>query len=659
VRTFCLGEPYNLRGGHGTGRRSWLSQDEASSQTAASSRLAMAACVLVRAIHHEYASMVHARTESHSDGSDSPGDSDEGQQRQVRIGVDMGPAHWSVAAQGRERLASGAVVRAALRVAELALPATTLVTSVVSQEAMASFTLTMLHDAVIDATRVRLHLLGAPWSDAGIAAECGASRRRASLASRSDMSSVGHQVLAADMTSLNTVSWQRHDRDVDGDGHHHELPPSIVSTAHRSRLFSSLVAADDDAERDLETQFSCLWGWRFVNSEELEAEFLAQECRGPARFVPTAIMIFLSVFSLLWTVVDSTHGSSAEGWACAATAVFIAVVTYPLAQPPALGQKRLVALLLLANLQAVVLIVMQRYVLGDHRGPMAVYLFDFISIAIAGAMIWLPSVFPVALVVVMLGALGQVHEGGPRTDRTIPFCFWGLTFAAVLANVMRAWNRRLFAEVTAARNSAERWRAARGRLRAMFADAMPAVIAARIVNAGTRSMLARRSTVSSEAWLDSTYREPQAIVLVLELETPARWATRVVACDDGGNCSDTLPDDVIAVRRTCESLEAFCRSAVGLEGGLHWTTAGATWIVTAMRTDRKTGATPAAQRRLLADAASAVSAALPFDVTLLSGVGQGLLEGRLLGDDDRRYELVGAAVDDAVACLAAGTAHLL
>jgi hypothetical protein len=279
-----------------------------------------------------------------------------------------------------------------------------------------------------------------------------------------------------------------------------------TSVARGASVFDGLLAAD---ARLVTYRYHWAFGWLFKNPE-LESEYRAQECRGSARYMPAAASVALCVVVLAWLLSSGLGSMSAVTWATWSGALVTSAAMCATARPYALGQRRLVLLHVMLRLCIVLLGLSVKYN-RDLLNPMALYFVHYAMPVANVCLLWLPSCLPMLLIwffeMIWIAPFSPRETVAKHVGDTGKFellvvlgsCVGGFAVALVL----RARNRALFADRTAALRSAERWAAARVQLQKEFQRVVPAPVARRIVAAGTAACAGRRqSTVSTSSTFD-------------------------------------------------------------------------------------------------------------------------------------------------------------
>jgi hypothetical protein len=521
------------------------------------------------------------------------------------VGIDTGEA--SVV---KDTVVTGRPVRSAVRLSELVLAGTTLVSERVQQAAVGAYTLTRMLNTVLEGQRTELYLLGMAWSDDGILAET--RLKRVLRASTLPLEESSNEVVSADAPSSLSLS----------------DPPTSV--ARGASVFDGLLAAD---AQPVTYRYHWAFGWLFED-QELESEYRAQECRGSARYMPAAAAVALCVVVLAWLLSSDLGSMSAVSWATWFGALVTSASMCATARPFALGQRRLVLLHVMLRLCIVLLGLSVKYN-HDLLNPMALYFVHYAMPVANVCLLWLPSCLPMLTIwffeVLWIAPFSPRETVAKHVADTGKFellvvlssCVGGFAIALVL----RARNRTLFADRTAALRSAERWAAARVQLQKEFQRVVPAPVARRIVAAGTAAGAARwQSTVSTSSTFDYDFATETAAVLAVELH-------RSDSCDVDGSAVAALD---AALQQACwDGALTLCRSA-------------ATFLIVSFDDTE-----PLCERvEALTRVAQAVTR-LPElgECVVLTGIGRGTAEGTLCGMNARCYEVTGGAVVESVANL--------
>jgi hypothetical protein len=578
-----------------------LSTDDESPSQGASE----AACLFARALHRMAVNLM-------PDSSGLTLQSAAASEVKLRVGVSAGPLHLTGDASGT--IVTGRSVKAALRLCDLALPGSTLIGGEVRGLAAGTFTTTLLHETVLDGRRAALHLLGMPWSDAGLLWE---------------------------------ATLQRRLRVVDG-ASTDDLPELPTSSASVGGAFEDL-ADEAQAESTVEFRWSWLFGWYFVDAE-VEDEFRSQECRGPARLFPAAVTVGVCFVVMGWYLSSGLEALKPLCWVTWGAATVLAFATIPVAWPLRLGQRRMLVLQLLLHL-CVMLLSISLHFLDDYHNPMKLYMIAVWSFSFIAGVVWIPSALPV--LVIEVAELSCCVVAAPDTLFANKHYYFvtvtSIVLTVLIMQTVRCRNRWLFADSLAAHRSRETWLAARDQLERAFQRIVPAEVARRVVAAGTRSLVeAKEGRVHDGSQNDSGSNNSNA----------SQWlrfdiylgAATVLALET--DRADGEFDDDDCEEATCivnAQLTACCTA----RDGMLWCMAGTTWLLVALR-DEDNSAT-----KFLTDAAKDIEDAMrSIGYAVVTGIGRGRLSGDLVGHRSRRYEVCGDAVTTGLASMADGTAHL-
>jgi hypothetical protein len=603
--------------------------------------IAAVACATARLLHREMAAWRPPSDEC-AESEVAPGNSlDESPAVHLRIGIHSGVL-WSTAdATPLTQVAGvpgavsslpfalfGPALRVALRLSELTLPGTSLISDVLFTEAAGVYALTRLHDTVVEGRRMQLHLVGMPWCDRGLHLEAAARRQ---LRSRR----------AGQRPAFIT-----------GSGGHTDDIPTLLATKRMDELGTEKFNQMLDADKMLvEFRWSWLFGWYFVDAE-VEDEFRSQECRGIHRFVPVVACVVSAITCGAWQLSGGTGPMNHWTWLALAAVlvgcVFLAIV----ARPEALGQSRLLVLWCAVRLLIVAPLALALYSLHDYSNPMQIYQVEFTSMIFSSTIIWVPSIAPSVLIIfVELATL----TCSSRDTRLSPFLWIAVTFTSLLRIlVVRQRNRWLLADVVAARRCYERWRSARGELCDQFARLLPFSVALRLVEIGTRAVIPNASPSASfeASKLSKITPLPSAryalhlsetVVLAVQLDVPpAKLHAANAAADELEEAAITL-----AVAAALSDFSA-------IHSGMSLFTTGDVWLVVSVDDSQ-----PLDSRRslllALVDTIGSNDVLRRSGYHACVGLATGCADGDLCGDNGaRHYEITGDAVIRALKQLVRG-----
>jgi hypothetical protein len=531
------------------------------------------------------------------------------QNTKLRIGISAGSLRWAAGV-----LLSRPTVERSIRLCDLALPGSTLIGNEVRGLAAGTFTTTLLHETVLDGRRAALHLLGMPWSDAGLLWEATLQRRLRVV----DGASTG------------------------------DLPELPTSSGSVGGAFEDL-ADEAQAESTVEFRWSWLFGWYFVDAE-VEDEFRSQECRGPARLFPAAVTVGVCFVVMGWYLSSGLEALKPLCWVTWGAATVLAFATIPVAWPLRLGQRRMVVLTALIIACAFLLSLSLRF-LDDYHNPMRLYMVSTWAYALFIGIAWLPSCLPAPLIIFI--EIACCKYAAPRilwVDNQRYFVpLMSITYMALIMQAVRCRNRWLFADSLAARRSRETWLAARDQLERAFQRIVPAEVARRVVTEGTTSIVKTRRAQSI------TVTNGMRGVEDIPEKTTSQWLRFDIHLDSSAvlamqiNRADDEFHDDDCEEATCivnAQLTACCTA----RDGMLWCMAGTTWLLVALR-DEDNSAT-----KFLTDAAKDIEDAMrSIGYAVVTGIGRGRLSGDLVGHRSRRYEVCGEAVAIAMASMAEGT----
>jgi hypothetical protein len=646
-------------------------------------RPAMDACALARCVQTSIVTRLHSRS---TDNGRSSEDFDD---VKLRIGVARGEVRAHMPAgehMYRDLIVVGDPVRVAMRLAEFAMPGTVLTNDATRNAASAAYAFTAMNDMMIEGTRLNLYLLGMPWTDEAHSVEDYVTFRTQSqppspayspIASgrTSTLAPTLHRLPAftrfVTEASKNAPSAGR--RDVGNPLQANAPVPAGVA----ENFFTELVEKDKEKPT---LRWSWFFGWYFLDPV-VEDEFRAQECRGTSRFVCCGALVLFCFNTIGWLITDADAIPPAA-WACCVFALLLSFATFFVARPPRLGQRRLLLLTLGLARPAILLLTVAMILHGNPANPMKLYLSRFVTHIGNALSTWLPSALPL----VALSIMRTLTQFAVAVLLGFEFPSWvyilqlevfGLLVSMAFYQTLRLRNRWLFSAKVTARSSAERWMAARDRLRTTFTKVMPEIVARRIVALGTRSMIrgwrghASLDSMSME-WLDSHLNLTIAHILAFRLERASGSAARLrraplqrPANDDPeraattaatGEADDPEGDELAAL--VAVSTFLYGEGAALLPPRSFISVSGHTWIVvTPDNRNVHIRATAARCKSILRALASLPSIAGKFQI--LSGFTSGQVTGRLLGERRRRYEIIGPAIEEAVCEPHAGTHHWL
>jgi hypothetical protein len=574
--------------------------DDAVLNSSLESPPALAACIFARALHRQFSSMTAG------DGDDDA---------PLRIAVARGPTNMSSLPTVELRAMS-----ALIRLCDLALPGSTLIGDEVRGLVAGTFTTTLLHETVLDGRRAALHLLGMPWSDAGLLWEAKLhAELRGPDREQEPSDSFSRELL---LTALPT------------------------SSASVGGAFEDL-ADEAQAESTVEFRWSWLFGWYFVDAE-VEDEFRSHECRGPARLFPAAVTVGVCFVVMGWYLSSGLEALKPLCWMTWGAATVLAFATIPVARPPHVGKLRLCLLSALQHAVILLLSVSLHYVI-DYRNPVKIYMVAIWSFSAICGLVWIPSVFPI--VFVLLFGTECLYLASP-TLTSVNGQMYYVTILSIFMTILacqtiRYRNRWLFADSLAAQRSRDTWLAARDQLERAFQRIVPAEVARRVVAAGTKSIVDSHLSATGQTmcvsgaldWLRFGLQSDAALVLAVEID---------IANDHEG-CHDVAAAFDAAIALGSSRLTLCCAD----HDGMLWCTAGMTWLLVALRDY------DGSSLRLLRDAAKDVEDAMgSIGYAVVTGIGRGRLSGDLIGHRSRRYEVCGEAVANALASMAESTAHL-
>jgi hypothetical protein len=558
---------------------------------------------------------------------------------QLRVGIDCGSLSATPSSDNSELIVSGHALQAALRLSELALAGSTLVSDRVHDAASAAYTLTRLLSLVLEGQRSDLYLLGMACRG-----EAHAVERRLRLTLGANEDACGDDSLRTDSESSALVA---------GPGfstrQHPSAQPQAQTESHgddpsylhkRSDGFAQLIEAD---ATPIAFYWHWLWGWLFADTEA-EAEFRGQECHGFARYMPAIAAVLMCFVALGWFLSAGLAPMTPAAWGTWAGALFAAIAMCVVARPYRLGQRRL--LVLHALMRVVVGLLGATMLLNDdYANPMRMYLVNLMTMVTMLSISWLPSCLPIVLV--SIADLSWLIYFAAEAHGTIRVALpvAGVINGFFIAQTLRARNRSLFADRIAARRSAERWSTARLQLQHEFSRVIPASVASRIVATGTASAYGRRVSGGAavtqrcdhDKWIDYTLHSDLAVAMAIAIETPPGAHSR--DDDDAANYHLLFHTHL---QRVCEETGLFLRSL------------GATWLVVDVNC-AQTVADRWSQLQGIAADLKMSTELLPCTVKF--GIAAGAVEGTLCGTAHRRYEVMGPAIVNALLIMDEGSRH--
>jgi hypothetical protein len=490
-----------------------------------------AVCAVSRTIRRHFSSMVEQNL------AVAVGDS------ALQMGIDF--ENVQVAREPHhEPFVVGDAIACAEGLSELALPGSTLVSDRAWQPASASYTLTQMHNATLNRHRLGLFLLGMPWEERATRSEA-----RIRMDAHRELAAMrDHAAFTVDVNQFDASS-SRHDSpppqrlDISESSPETDLRPALsislptfpvmvappAPSSHEtqrstprshpmssidqllppiasqrsqqpqqqqrqqqpqqqnaspfSHAFLELVAAD---AQPIDFHYHWLWGWLFV-AADVENDFRAQECRGKARLVPALAALLVCIDALIWFIAGGMEYMTWQSWVMWLGAFLSVLGLLIIVQlRTTLGQKHMVALLVVDRLMILGLSA-TLYFHGDPYTPMRIYLVDLITLFLGANLPWVPSCVPVVLLsvsnVFLLG-FSSARTTFSWKDAWLPV---GMVItSSLLVQTLRYRNRLLYADRLAAFRSAERWAGARDRLRREFEKVVPAAVAGRLVEEGSR-----------------------------------------------------------------------------------------------------------------------------------------------------------------------------
>jgi class 3 adenylate cyclase len=634
----------------------------------------------------------------------------------LRIGIDAGEVVLDP--YRSPPFVAGHTMRAATRLSELAPSHSALVSSAVHDQSASVYSMTSLHDTVLEGVRMKLHILGAPFGDRWVSKEAAVENACA----RAEL--YGTEVLP---------SWT-----IGGGGDGSQSPPAAASPVEspfsasptcdpltaayltagamsttnggavssdsidKMRSLGSHTGAAAAGEADtiqtaadsnfhLEFRWSWFFGWYFVDAD-VEQEFRLSECRGRQRFLPAVVAILATLIALLWFLINGT--SPLQPWVYVAWsfALIMSMTLLGAVRQPCVSVRRFVLLTLLQCSVGASLFV-ALYFVDDVRNPLKLYMLDLIAIMNIAKLLWLTSCVPTALVFVLdetILLLGAQYAAGVKHISLVGvvFYFSGTLLFLAVSTALRQRSRQMFASTTANKRALCILTNALMHRELLLLETLPRIVVRRVLRFASHAVASAVDAVSPLMVAHSSHgvEEPAlpsltplvstdvvcevAVVLAVQVEsfnpddsldtaTMSALASIAPGSSFVGRRRGSMRPD--AATEVLSALLATPPRPSGFESAAaecFWCHAGHTVLCIA---------TPAAGRALQEAMMTLTAIAEDLhvtwaqrgDVKFVSGLGIGPLAGQLVGGTRRQFVFSGPAIASAISHLAVGYQHLL
>jgi hypothetical protein len=448
---------------------------------------ARAACVVVRAALHAFATEF------------STSQSREG----LRVALDSGPLTLLQQApgviSGLTEIVAGRAVSTAVRMSELALPGTALVSEDTLVLIRHAYGASSVRRTVVEGRSVSLHLLGMAFDD-----------RAMQLEGR-----VTDRIDAWCMAEF------------PGETVRSQSVPAHNGGETISDLCTELIAADN---QPVGFRFTFPWGWLF-DDLETEAAYRRQEGAEIVRFLPACTIAGFTVLAVPLTLSADPSAMPGASWAFWSLALVLSFIQIMITRTSLPGQGRLLVVTLLHTV-TIALLAVALYFVESSSCPTKTVFLSAVIVAMVTKLPWLPSVYPA---IFELGATQLLFELQRLLVKPYKRDFWqqdlptmGIAFA--IMQLFRYRNRHRYAQYTAAQRSVSRWHVARDALVGCFAQHLPYIVAERVVRDGTlvqaaSAQCAVDSTLVASVPLDFSLKIDQAFVIALHVR-PRRNSSR-------------------------------------------------------------------------------------------------------------------------------------
>jgi class 3 adenylate cyclase len=430
---------------------------------------------------------------------------------EVRIGIDLGSINTARTSLKPSVLVPrvvtvGQPVGSALRLAQLAVSGTALVSDACRTAVSLRYQVTRVHSTLIQGQLTELHLLG---------------RALPSTLTHEAPPPAHHNVFC-DGESGEPFSRLGLRLQV-GAGVGASLPAHAELTT--TLQSSSSVASDalGMPEAGITLEWSWLFGFHF-SAFEAEAIFREQECGGRHRFVSAVVCLLFTLAWAGWVVGFDYTMLDAWCWAGVAVAVLCSVGLFAVASPCRVSQLRAAFLYITCHLLLKAVPIFVVYGLSDVTSPFARYLEDYIFIASAVPVLWYPTALPAILGAFVQIGLYLVLVNTVRVSNASPVAVPLILALTAVGRVqlVRLRRRQAFAAVLNAERFMRHWLDVRAEATHRLSTYLPQPVAARIVQLSI-------GEASDSVHSDSSHDTDSDLEL-MELNRTPRWPDSSLCC---------------------------------------------------------------------------------------------------------------------------------